>query len=143
MPSTLFLTGELWPLQFIWHHDLRVTHCQSSAMTFVFTQYSFCSSFRQGLLQTIILIIIPYSYFKRIFKLSYAMKKTFRRILFLFFYTFNNFGFLEIQGPNMFVILFLSLKQNLKHQICKPRKIYNKIYVTDIIITLVIFLSIC
>ena len=50
MTSTLFLTEELWPLRFIWHHDLRVTHCQSSAMTFVFTQYSFCNSFRQGLL---------------------------------------------------------------------------------------------
>ena len=47
--STLCLTGELWPLRFIWHHDLRVTHCQSSAMTFVFTQYSFCNSFRHGL----------------------------------------------------------------------------------------------
>ena len=50
LTSTLFLTGELWPLRFIWHHDLRVTHCQSSAMTFVFTQYSFCNSFRQGLI---------------------------------------------------------------------------------------------
>ena len=49
LPSTLCLTGELWPLWFIWHHDLRVTHCQSSAMTFVFTQYSFCNSFRHGL----------------------------------------------------------------------------------------------
>ena len=50
LPSTLFLTGELWLLRFIWHHDLRVTHCQSSAMTFVFMQYSFCNSFRQGLI---------------------------------------------------------------------------------------------
>ena len=48
LPSTLCLTGELWPLRFIWHHDLRVTHCQSSAMTFVFTQYSFCNSFWHG-----------------------------------------------------------------------------------------------
>ena len=48
LPSTLFLTGELWQLRFIWHHDLRVTHCQSSAMTFIFTQYSFCNPFRQG-----------------------------------------------------------------------------------------------
>ena len=31
MPSTLCLTGELWPLRFIWHHDLRVTHWKSSA----------------------------------------------------------------------------------------------------------------
>ena len=30
--------------------DLKVTHCQFSAMTFVFTQYSFCNSFIQGLL---------------------------------------------------------------------------------------------
>ena len=37
LPSTFFLTGELWPLRFIWHYDLRVTHCQSSAKTFVFT----------------------------------------------------------------------------------------------------------
>ena len=53
LPSTLFLTGELWPLRFIWHHDLRVTHCESSAMTFVFTQYSFCNSFRQGILPSL------------------------------------------------------------------------------------------
>ena len=52
LPSTLFLTGELWPLRFIWHHDLRVTHFQSSAMTFVFTQYPFCNSFRQGLINS-------------------------------------------------------------------------------------------
>ena len=50
LPSTLCLTGELWPLRFIWHHDLRVTHCQSSAMTFIFTQYSFCNSFWHGLI---------------------------------------------------------------------------------------------
>ena len=50
LPWTYCLTGELWPLQFIWHHDLRVTHCQSSAMIFVFTQYSFCKSFRHCLL---------------------------------------------------------------------------------------------
>ena len=49
-PLTLCLTGELWPLRYIWHHNLRVTHCQSSAMTFIFTQYSFCNSFRHGLL---------------------------------------------------------------------------------------------
>ena len=47
---SLCLTGELGPLRFIWHHALRVTHCQSSAMIFVFTQYSFCYSFRHGLL---------------------------------------------------------------------------------------------
>ena len=51
LPSTLFLTGELWPLRFICDHDLRVAHCQSSAMTFVFTQYSFCNSFKQVLKQ--------------------------------------------------------------------------------------------
>ena len=28
----------------------RVTHCQNSAMTFVFTRYSFCNSFRHGLI---------------------------------------------------------------------------------------------
>ena len=50
LPSTLCLTGELWPLRFIWHHDPRVTHRQSSAMTFVFAQYFFCNSFRHGLL---------------------------------------------------------------------------------------------
>ena len=44
------MTGELWPLRFIWHHDLTVTHCQSSTMIFVFTQYSFCNSFRHCLL---------------------------------------------------------------------------------------------
>ena len=52
LPSTLCLTGELWPLRFIWHHDLRVTHCQSSARTFVLTQSSFCNSFRHGLLRS-------------------------------------------------------------------------------------------
>ena len=40
LPSTYCLTGELWPLRFSWHYDLRVTHCHSSSMTFVFTQYS-------------------------------------------------------------------------------------------------------
>ena len=49
LPSTLCWTGELGPLRFIWHHDLRVTHYQSSAITFVFTQYSFCNSIRHGL----------------------------------------------------------------------------------------------
>ena len=48
-PSTLCMTGELWPTRFIWHQDIRVTHCQSSAMSFIFTQYSFCNSFRYGL----------------------------------------------------------------------------------------------
>ena len=32
---------ELWPRGFIWHQYIRVTHCQSSAMSFIFTQYSF------------------------------------------------------------------------------------------------------
>ena len=32
------------------HHDLRFTLCQSSAMTFVFTQYSFWPSFKHGLI---------------------------------------------------------------------------------------------
>ena len=54
LPSTLCLTGELWPLRFIWHHELRVTHCQSSAMTFFFTQYSLSNSLRHGLLMTLI-----------------------------------------------------------------------------------------
>ena len=48
--NILCLTGELWPLRFILHHDLRITYCQSSAMTFVSTHYSFCNSFRHGLL---------------------------------------------------------------------------------------------
>ena len=49
LPSTWCMTGELWPRRFIWHQDIRVTHCQSSAMSFIFTQYSFCNSFRHGL----------------------------------------------------------------------------------------------
>ena len=48
--STLCMTGELWPSRFIWHQDIRVTNCQSSAMSFIFTQYSFCNSFIHGLL---------------------------------------------------------------------------------------------
>ena len=44
------MTGELWPLRFIWHHDLRVTHCQSSAMSFIFMQYTFCNSFKHCLI---------------------------------------------------------------------------------------------
>ena len=50
LPLTLCMTGELWPRRFIWHQDIRVTHCQSSAMSFIFTQYYFCNSFRQGLI---------------------------------------------------------------------------------------------
>ena len=50
LPSTLCMTGELWPRRFIWHQDIRVTHCQSSAMSFIFTQNSFCNSFRHCLL---------------------------------------------------------------------------------------------
>ena len=46
LPTTLCMTAELWPRRFIWHQDIRVTHCQSSAMSFIFTQYSFCNSFR-------------------------------------------------------------------------------------------------
>ena len=34
LPSTLCMTGELWTLRFIWHHDLRVTYCQSSVYDF-------------------------------------------------------------------------------------------------------------
>ena len=45
LPSTLCITGEI-----IWHQDIRVTHCQCSAMSFIFTQYSFCNSFRHGLI---------------------------------------------------------------------------------------------
>ena len=48
--STLSMTGELWSRRFIWHQDIRVNHCQSSAMSFIFTQYSFCNSFIHGLL---------------------------------------------------------------------------------------------
>ena len=48
LPSTLCMTGELWPWRFIWHQDIRVTHCQSSAMSFIFAQYSFCNSFRHS-----------------------------------------------------------------------------------------------
>ena len=43
------MTGELWTL-FIWHQDIRVSHFQSSALSFIFTQYSFCNSFRNALL---------------------------------------------------------------------------------------------
>ena len=50
LPSTLCMTGELWPRRFIWHQDIRVTHYHSCAMSFIFTQYSFCNSFRHGLL---------------------------------------------------------------------------------------------
>ena len=50
LPSTLCMTGELWPRRFIWYQDIRVTHCQSSAMSYIFTQYSFCNSFRHGLI---------------------------------------------------------------------------------------------
>ena len=38
------------PRRFIWHQDIRVAHCQYSAMLIVFTQYSFCNSFRHGLI---------------------------------------------------------------------------------------------
>ena len=44
-PSTLCMTGQLWPSRVIWYQDIRVTHCQSSAMSFIVTQYSFCNSF--------------------------------------------------------------------------------------------------
>ena len=50
LPSTLCMTGELWPRRFIWHQDIRVTYCQSSAMSFIFSHYSFCNSFRHGLI---------------------------------------------------------------------------------------------
>ena len=33
LPSTLCMTGELWPRRFIWHQDIMVTYCQSSAMS--------------------------------------------------------------------------------------------------------------
>ena len=49
LPSTLCLTGDLW------HYSsfgsmiyIRVTYCQSSSLSFVSTQYSFCNSFRHG-----------------------------------------------------------------------------------------------
>ena len=60
LPSTLCLTGELWLLRFIWHYDLKVTHRPSSAMTFVFTQYSFCNSFRHGLICWCILVYVHF-----------------------------------------------------------------------------------
>ena len=48
LPLTLCMTGELWPSRFIWRQDIRVTHRQSSAMSFIFAQYSFCKSFRHS-----------------------------------------------------------------------------------------------
>ena len=50
LSSTLWMTGELWLRRFIWHQDIKVTHCQSSAMSFIFKQYSFRNSFRHGLI---------------------------------------------------------------------------------------------
>ena len=50
LPSTLCMTGELWPRRLICHQDIRVTHCQSSAKSFILTQYSFCNSFRHGII---------------------------------------------------------------------------------------------
>ena len=50
LPLTLYMTGQLWLSLFIWHQDIKVFHCQYIAMSFIFTQYSFCNSFRQGLL---------------------------------------------------------------------------------------------
>ena len=50
LPSTLCMTGEMWPIWFIWHQDIKVSKCQFSAISFIFTQYSFCNSFRYGLL---------------------------------------------------------------------------------------------
>ena len=43
------MTGELWMSCFFWHQDTRVTHCQSSVMSFVFMQYSFSPLIRHGL----------------------------------------------------------------------------------------------
>ena len=57
-PSTLCMTGELWPRPFIWHQDIRVTHYQSSNMPFIFTQYSFCNSFKHGLVTRWIIISV-------------------------------------------------------------------------------------
>ena len=48
--STLCMAEKLWTSRFIWHQDIRVTHYQSSAMSFIFTQYSFCNSFIHGLI---------------------------------------------------------------------------------------------
>ena len=45
--ATLCMTGELWTSSFFWHQDIRVTQLQSSAMTFIFTQYFFCNSLRR------------------------------------------------------------------------------------------------
>ena len=50
LPSTSCITGELSPSRFIWHQYIRVTHCQSSAISFLFTQYSFYNSFKHGLI---------------------------------------------------------------------------------------------
>ena len=46
-PLILCMTGELWMSSIFWHPNIRVTHCHSRAMSFVFT---FCNSFRHGLL---------------------------------------------------------------------------------------------
>ena len=54
LPSTLWRTGDMW------HQDIRVTHCQSSAKNFIFTQYSFCNSFRHALLRHCIVKSVEY-----------------------------------------------------------------------------------
>ena len=38
LPTTLGMTGELWMSRIFWHPDIRITHCQSSARSFVFKQ---------------------------------------------------------------------------------------------------------
>ena len=43
--------GNQWLLHFFWHQDVTVTHYQPRARSFVFTQYSFCYSIRNGLLR--------------------------------------------------------------------------------------------
>ena len=48
--STLYMAEELWMTCIFWHQAIRVTHCQSNGMTFLFTHYSFWNWFRHGLL---------------------------------------------------------------------------------------------
>ena len=73
LPSTLCMTGELWMSSFLWHQDIRVTNCQSSAMTFIFTQYYFCNSFRHRLIYFCPLPFSDYIVLKYYFQLAHIM----------------------------------------------------------------------
>ena len=55
--------------RFVWHQYIRVTHCQSSAMSFIVTQYFFCNSFRHGLIQRIIIKTIYMNIYKEVLML--------------------------------------------------------------------------